>query len=636
MKDIKTAILVDREHCTGCGSCASVCMKKAIEMRQSAVDGFIYPYIKEEECVGCGLCEQVCPALQITARQEEEEFCSEVYAARALEDESREHSASGGIFSVLAARILEETGCVVGVAWEGKTAIHHRMIYDKNDLVFLRGTKYFQSRMGDIFGKIRRILDQGKQVLFCGTPCQVSAVKNFCKVTGNGDRLFLVDFLCRGIPSQKAYAHWIEEEEEKQGSRIRFVQIKEKRNGWDKIGSRITFEDGSEKYYSLFENIFMDSFLRDNISVRNSCYHCTYKTVKRCSDLTIGDFWGYRNPGFADNKGTSVVIVNSEKGLKLFESVRGGLKTAPSTMWRVVNGNQAAFGQLKENKAKGVFWKLLDEHSFTTALEMARDWNQLDCEKLTNVQGELEVVNVGTAQAKYAFDYQSVPIHGCNMALYMNPLMYNIEILRNNRQKIALNATVLITLQYPIFLCPNSHEQSVEEARRIRAAHEGYVKEETFLQCLGTRNYRINHNKLWEVDQELYDLIHLGWEQEIGIKGTVLQNQENEQVRMKRRYAVKDLMELIAYCRSMSWRPILIGLPYSRELNNYVPWEFKEKNFYEPIEKVTKEMDIAFFDYSADPRFEALDNYMNVWFLNQRGRKKFTRVVYEEILSADS
>lgn len=632
MKDSKKPILANQKHCTGCGCCAAVCVKRAIEMKQSDVDGFFYPQIEEEKCVGCGLCEQVCPALHMTEGQEEEEFCSEVYAARAMEDKIREQSASGGVFSVLAAEILEENGCVAGVAWERTTSVCHRIIQERDDIVLLRGTKYFQGRMGTVYEEIRQMLNRGKKVLFCGTPCQVSAVKNYCKMKEPEDRLILVDFLCRGIPSQKAYEHWVWEEEEKQGSRISFVQIKEKKNGWDKIGTRITFENGSEKYYSLYENVFLDSFLRDNISVKSSCYHCPYKTVKRGSDLTIGDFWGYRNPGFGDNKGTSVVIVNSEKGRRLFESVRRDLKTAPSTMWRVVNGNRAAFVPLEENKAREVFWKLLDSHSFTTALNMARVWKQFNCERFEDAPEGLEVVNVGTAQAKYAFDYQAVQIHGCNMALYMNPIMYNIEILRNNRQRIASDAIILITLQYPIFLCPNSREQSVEEARRIRAAHEGYVREETFLRRLGTRNCRINHSKLWEVERELHELIHSGWEREIGIPGIVLQNQENEQIRQKRRYAVEDLEKLITYCRSMSWKPVLVGLPYSRELNNYVPQKFKEKNFYELVEMVKKEMNIDFFDYSEDARFAAIDNYMNVWFLNDRGRKKFTRVVYKEIL----
>ena len=632
MKALKKVILADKEHCTGCGCCAAVCVKQAIEMKQSDVDGFFYPQIKKEKCVGCGLCERACPALHITADQRVEEFCSEVYAARALEDEIREHSASGGVFSVLAAGVLAEGGCAAGVAWEGTTDVCYRIIQNKNDLIFLWGTKYFQSRMGIVYEGILQVLNQGKQVLFCGTPCQVRAVENYCKMKGLDNGLILVDLLCRGIPSQKAYEHWIWEEEEKQGSRILFVQIKEKKNGWNKIGTRITFEDGSEKYYSRYESVFADSFLRDNTCVRNSCYSCPYKTIKRNSDLTIGDFWGYRNPGFGDNKGTSVVIVNSEKGRKFFESVRKDLKTAPSTMWRVLKGNRAAFEKLKENKAREVFWKLLDEYNFTTALKVARDWRQLDCEKFEDAPEGLKMVNVGTAQAKYAFDYQAVPISGWNMALYMNPLMYNIEILRNNRQKIAPGAVILITLQYPIFLCPSSHEMSGEEARRIRAGHEGYIKEEAFLRRLGIRNCRINHGKLWEVERELHDLIHSGWEQEIGIPGIVLQNQENEQIRQKRGYAVEDLKNLIAYCRSMSWKPVLVGLPYSRELNNYVPREFKKKNFYELIELVKEEMDIAFYDYSEDSRFAALDNYMNVWFLNNRGREKFTRVVYEEIL----
>lgn len=632
MKELKKAILADREHCTGCGCCAAVCAKHAIELKQSDLDGFFYPYIDTEKCMDCGLCGQVCPALHIGVKRETKEFCSEVYAARALEDEIRENSASGGAFSVLATEILEEDGCVVGVAWEGKTFARHRMIHDKSELVLLRGTKYFQSRMESVYEKIQQMLIKGKQVLFCGTPCQVRAIENYCEMKGTRDGLILVDLLCRGIPSQKAYEHWIWEEEEKQGSRIQFVQMKEKRNGWNKVGTRITFEDGSEKYYSLYENAFADSFLRDNTSIRDSCYHCPYKNIKRDSDLTIGDFWGYHNQGFADNKGISVVVVNSERGQRLFDSIRKDLKTAPSTMWKLVQGNHAAFTQIEESRAREVFWNFLDKYSFTTALELSRDWGRRESEKFTDAPDGLSMVNVGTAQAKYAFDYQTVPVNGYNMALHMNPLMYNKEILRNNQEKIAAGAIVLITLEYPIFLCPNGSELSAEEARRIREAHGGYAKEEAFLRHLGERNFRLNHNKLWEVDWELHNLIHLGWEKGIGIKGIVLRNQENEQVKRKRKYAVEDLKKLIVYCRSMSWQPVLVGLPYSKELNDYVPWEFKKKNFYEPIELVTKEMDIAFYDYSEDSRFAALDNYMNVWFLNNRGRKKFTRVVYEEIL----
>jgi coenzyme F420-reducing hydrogenase beta subunit len=66
----------------------------------------------------------------------------------------------------------------------------------------------------------------------------------------------------------------------------------------------------------------MRLFLR-NIDLRPSCHNCQFKSVERVSDLTIGDAWGIEKvmPEFSDDKGTSLVLVHSQKGLDLLNMI---------------------------------------------------------------------------------------------------------------------------------------------------------------------------------------------------------------------------------------------------------------------------------------------------------------------------
>ncbi len=363
--------LADKDDCTGCELCANICPKNAVIMKPSDKDGFWYPFVDWNKCVQCGICEKLCPVINPLDKHGTD-FYSKVYAANALNEDTREWSASGGIFPTLAEKVLEADGCVAGVVWENTISVKYKLICNVNQLNPLRGTKYFQSRMSTIYNEIEQKLNQGKKVLFCGTPCQVRAVLDYCRSRHIEEGLILVDLLCRGVPSPKAYAHWISEMERKRGEKVSFVQIKEKKNGWHNIGTRITYADGGEEYYALSGSSFMDSFVNDNMSIRESCFHCQYKSVDRISDLTIGDFWGYHNPALVDDKGTSIICINSKKGQELFDSIRNRLKIRPSTMWRAVRGNVPAFEELEENKGRTSFWNYLEQYDLTEALRKAR------------------------------------------------------------------------------------------------------------------------------------------------------------------------------------------------------------------------------------------------------------------------
>jgi len=64
-------------------------------------------------------------------------------------------------------------------------------------------------------------------------------------------------------------------------------------------------------------------FYSHNI-LRPSCFECKYKCISRLGDVTIADYWGIDKaiPGFNDNKGVSLVLVNTEKGLHLFDEAK--------------------------------------------------------------------------------------------------------------------------------------------------------------------------------------------------------------------------------------------------------------------------------------------------------------------------
>lgn len=347
---------VRRSMCTGCGLCMAVCPVHAISMKEDKESGFLYPNMDKGACIQCGTCRHVCPDGII---REERLGYSDVYAANNGNIDVRNQSASGGLFSAFAAGMLRNGGCVAGTAFEGKMSCRHVIAETKEELKALRGTKYFQSDMSSIY---ESILHQKKDILFCGTPCQVHALKVYAMKKGFADKLILIDLLCRGVPSPYVYRKYIELLEKEHGAKVQRIRFKEKTRGWDKIGTMVFFENGNQKCESREDSVFAKSFIESNLAVRESCFYCKYKTIYREGDITIADFWGLKNHHLLDNKGTSLVIVNTEKGRMLFDGIKQDIDYIPSTMWRVYRGNGAAFHRIYcDPEQRKRFFALLHE-----------------------------------------------------------------------------------------------------------------------------------------------------------------------------------------------------------------------------------------------------------------------------------
>ena len=324
--------LTERKKCTGCTACAAVCPKGCITM-QADENGFPHPKIDERACVHCGLCETTCP---MRSPVPVAMTLPTAYAAYTRDEAVRRSSSSGGVFTELAKVVLAAGGIVYGAAYDETLRVVHRGVEDENRLSALRGAKYAQSDLGDSFVKIRAALQTGRTVLFSGTPCQVTGLKSFLKK--DYERLITVDFVCHSVPSPMAWEKFLASL-----GQVRSINLRAKDTGWSRYGYCHKVQTEQEvRLIPGGQSDYMKLFVNGCIS-REACQTCPFKGYHRCSDITLGDFWGIWNvaPEMDDDKGTSVVLCQSERGKSLLRQLEGRLR------WKQVPLEQAAM----ENQA---------------------------------------------------------------------------------------------------------------------------------------------------------------------------------------------------------------------------------------------------------------------------------------------
>lgn len=329
--------IVDKEACCGCSACVQKCPQQCISLKEDE-EGFLYPAITEDACIDCGVCEKVCPVIN----QGKNRFPLNVYAAIASDERIRLQSSSGGIFTLLAIKVLEEGGVVFGARFDENWEVKHDYTEIITELSVFRGSKYLQSRMEDNYRKAEVFLKQGRKVLFAGTSCQIAGLK--CFLRKEYDNLLGVDFICHGVPSPKVWRMYLDETIARQCEKksvlpypvperntlVESISFRDKRVGWKKYSFSLTLStpSGSGAKNTVFlsevftNNAFMKGFLA-NLYLRPSCHQCAAKFGKSGSDITIADFWGIQQvmPDFDDDKGTGLVLVNTLKGEQYFTSL---------------------------------------------------------------------------------------------------------------------------------------------------------------------------------------------------------------------------------------------------------------------------------------------------------------------------
>lgn len=306
----------DKEQCSGCYACVSVCPKNCISMKADE-EGFWYPEVNKDICIQCNLCEKICPVIKNEYAKDKE---VNAYVSYTKDDETRMKSSSGGLFTMFAEEVINKGGVVFGAAFDDKFLVHHVAIERIEELKIIQGSKYLQSRIENTYKDAQNYLNQGRKILFSGTACQIAGLKSFLRK--EYDNLFTIDVLCHGVPSPKVWQKYINEKEKEKeyNCLIKQIEFRNKVTGWKKYSLKMTFSN-SKIYTEVFPiDEYMRLFLRD-ICLRPSCHDCKFKSLNRPADITLGDCWGIENymPDMDDDKGTSVVLVHSKKGQTMLD-----------------------------------------------------------------------------------------------------------------------------------------------------------------------------------------------------------------------------------------------------------------------------------------------------------------------------
>ena len=299
--------------CTGCGACAQICPKNAIKMQ--CVDNFRYPQVDTALCTSCGLCQKKCPVINIKPSQN----IKAVYCGRAKDAELVKKSSSGGAFSLFADEIIKSGGVVFGAVFDSEKKKIKISSTEKNSLDDLRRSKYCESDSEKSFIEAKRLLDDGKNVLFCAMPCQIAGFKHF--LGKDYENLIAVDFICGGAASSKFFEEHLNYLEKKYQSNVKAVNFRPKLYGWKTHSFQVSFKNGKEyKTYAYLDTYFR-GFVYEHIITRNSCEECKFRS-NHYSDIILADFWGYRQlKRNVDDKGLSLIISNSEKGDDLIKKI---------------------------------------------------------------------------------------------------------------------------------------------------------------------------------------------------------------------------------------------------------------------------------------------------------------------------
>ena len=326
---------ISRDLCCGCAACYDSCAIGAIVFNEEDC-GFLYPAVNKELCISCGKCLSACGAYFDGVSKDKSIL--KVYAAQNTENTTLKNSSSGGVFSAAANYILDAKGVVCGAGFDDDLTLKHIVIDDRSALPKLMGSKYIQSNTRGIYKTVKKHLNNGVLTMFVGTPCQVRALKMFLKK--DYDNLIAVDIICHGVPSQGFFDKYKQYLSKKHRRNVREVYFRDKIRGWKGFCVKIVFDDGNEIYENMDDNLYMRLFL-NNFSIRNSCYNCRANNYRSESDITLGDFWNIerRNEEFADNRGTSAVIVNSLKGAEFFENIKKRLRYCEDSLDYLVKNN---------------------------------------------------------------------------------------------------------------------------------------------------------------------------------------------------------------------------------------------------------------------------------------------------------
>lgn len=326
--------------CYGCEACSQACPVAAIKMVTNP-EGFLYPLINTQRCIECNLCNTVCPIGDENLNLILHPRPLVVYAGWNKSLEKVSESTSGGVFAVLAEHILSMEGVVYGCAWRAeRLEAFHTRVTTLQALKALKGSKYVQSRIGNVYINLKADLEQNKPVLFSGTPCQVAGLRLFLRK--NYPTLYTVDLVCHGVPSPLMFSEYIGWLERKRKAHISHFKFRDQKMN-DRRSYVSWVENETKKKMTLtglqpYSFGFYQSYLS-----RNACYTCAFSTDRRVADITLSDFWGAEkhHPELknARSHGFNMIACNTKKGIRLLRIIQPQISCMESNWKYAVDGD---------------------------------------------------------------------------------------------------------------------------------------------------------------------------------------------------------------------------------------------------------------------------------------------------------
>lgn len=320
--NIKHIVIEEKSDCCGCTACMNTCPKGAIEMIEDD-EGFKYPYINKDKCIDCGLCKKVCPILN---NKKEVKYKQDGYVINNKNNKIRKESTSGGAFSAIAEYVISTGGYVFGAAFEKDYTVTHQCVDNKKELAKFRNSKYVQSSPKDTFKRVKELLKDNKLVCYSGTPCQIEGLRSYLQK--DYENLIIVDVVCRSVPSPKLLRIYLDyiRKNKLDNEEIEKVIFRDK----SKYGYKYTLMTVKSKNYIYQEGIDTDPYLRaffSGLSIRPSCENCKFKKQYRKSDFTMWDCFNVEkfNRNMDDNIGTTRLLVQSEKGKRIFKKIKNNI-----------------------------------------------------------------------------------------------------------------------------------------------------------------------------------------------------------------------------------------------------------------------------------------------------------------------
>ena len=348
-------IITEKASCTGCTACEKICPLNAITMSTDE-EGFVYPAIDTDKCVECGKCKATCPSNgDVIGDLVEEAIEPKVYAARIKNEEIRSLSTSGGAFSAIAENALKNEGVIYGAKFDLDFKVVHARAENADEYGEFRGSKYVQSELGETFNQVKKDLLEEKSVLFTGTPCQVAGLYAFLGNNEARKNLLTCEIVCHGAPSPLMWKEHLALIEKEKKSKIIDYKNRSKVAGWNCHNEHFFLENGKSEYKTKLSQNHKDLFYSHYI-IRPACHECKYAGFPRVADFSIADFWGIENimPDFYDNKGTSMVVVNTKKGLDKFEEIKTSFDYRESNVVDAFKNNHKK--PSRRNAKREQFW----------------------------------------------------------------------------------------------------------------------------------------------------------------------------------------------------------------------------------------------------------------------------------------